>query len=281
MKYGRMVVCGIVAGVLSMSALAQDQKPEGQNPGQRGPGQRGPGEGGPRGGGGAGAFGMGGRQLSAERAAAAWNVQATGVAARIGLNPEQTKATVAAYAAARESQRTIGDKMREEMMQKAREDGPNPEMMRDMMKKAEEVNTTEREKLQKALTAAIGADATAKVMPSLGLFSRQWDSVVDVFSTFKLESPANQTGLNAIEEYAITNAAAQAKMREAQANRGADGAGQPDREGMRAAAQEGRQKLIDAMKPILNKEQLTKLEEALPGAGRGGPGGGRRGAGGS
>lgn len=171
--------------------------------------------------------------------------------------------------------------MREEMMQKAREDGPNPEMMRDMMKKAEEVNASEREKLQKALTASIGADATAKVMPSLGLFSRQWDSVVDVFSTFKLESAANQTGMNAIEEYAISNAAAQAKMREMQANRDAQG-GQPDREGMRAAAQEGRQKLVDAMKPILNKEQLTKLEEAIPGGGRGGPGGGgRRGGGGS
>lgn len=280
MKYGRMIVCGIAASVLSMGALAQDQKPE-QGPGQRGPGQRGPAEGGPRTGGGGGMGGMGARQLSAERAAAAWNAEATGVAARVGLNAEQTKATVAAYAAARESQRSIGDKMREEMMQKAREDGPNPEMMRDMMKKAEEVNASEREKLQKALTASIGADATAKVMPSLGLFSRQWDSVVDVFSTFKLESAANQTGMNAIEEYAISNAAAQAKMREMQANRDAQG-GQPDREGMRAAAQEGRQKLVDAMKPILNKEQLTKLEEAIPGGGRGGPGGGgRRGGGGS
>ncbi|MBX3388710.1 MAG: hypothetical protein KF691_04570 [Phycisphaeraceae bacterium] len=278
MKYGRMVVCGIAASVLSMGALAQDQKPE-QGPGQRGPGQRGPGEGGPRQGGG-GMGGMGARQLSPERAAAAWNAEATGVASRVGLNAEQTKATVAAYVAARESQRAIGDKTREEMMQKARDEGPNPEMMRDMMKKIEEVNASEREKLQQALTTAIGADATAKVMPSLGLFSRQWDSVVDVFSTFKLESAANQTGLNAIEEYAISNAAAQAKMREMQANRDAEG-GQPDREGMRAAAQEGRQKLIDAMKPILNKEQLTKLEEAMPGAGRGGPGGGRRGGGGS
>lgn len=220
-------------------------------------------------------MGMGGRQLSAERAAAAWNLQATGVAARLGLNAEQTKATVAAYNAARESQRSIGDKMREEMMQKAREDGPNPEMMRDMMKKAEEVNATEREKLQAALTTAIGADATAKAMPSLGLFSRQWDGLVDVFSTFKLESGPQQTGLNAIEDFAVTNAAALAKAREMQANRGEDGA-PPNREGMRAAAEEGRQKLIDAMQPILNKEQLTKLEEAIPGAGRGGPGGGRR-----
>lgn len=51
MKYGRMIVCGIAASVLSMGALAQDQKPE-QGPGQRGPGQRGPAEGGPRTGGG-------------------------------------------------------------------------------------------------------------------------------------------------------------------------------------------------------------------------------------
>jgi len=281
MKYGQFIVCGLAASVLSMGALAQDQQT--QQP-QRAPGQRGPG--GPREGGPGGGMGMGGRQLSAERAKAAWSAQANGVAARLGLNVDQTKALVAAYTASRESQGAASDKMREEAMQKARDEGAGPETMRNMMAKAEELNTAERAKLQAALTTAIGADATAKAMPSLGLFSRQWDGIVDVFSTFKLDSANQQKGLNAIEDFAVSSGAAQAQLRASRGNNqgGAAGGGEagapPDREAMRAAAQEGRQKFLDSMQPILNKEQLTKLEESLPGAGRGtgggGGGGGRR-----
>lgn len=285
MKYGQLIVCGIAASVLSLSAFAQDQQT--QQP-QRGAGQRAPG--GPREGGPGGGMGFGGRQLSAERAKAAWSAQATGVAARLGLNADQTKALVAAYTASRESQGAASDKMREEAMQKARDEGAGPETMRNMMAKAEELNTAEREKLKAALTGAIGADSTAKAMPSLGLFSRQWDNLVDVFSTFKLDSANHQTGLNAIEDFAVSSAASQAQLRASRGNnQGGQGGGQgggeagapPDREAMRAAAQEGRQKLVTAMQPILNKEQLTKLEEALPGAGRGQGGGGGRRQGGS
>ncbi|MGH7244248.1 MAG: hypothetical protein ACREJD_12615 [Phycisphaerales bacterium] len=268
MKFGKMIVCGIAASVFSAGVLAQDQQNQKQPPAQ---GQRG---GGPRDGGG-GPGGMGGRQLSPERAKAAWNLQATGVAGRLGLKADQTSALVAAYTAARESQGTASDKMREEAMNKAREEGAGPETMRDMMKKGEELTTSEREKLQAALTKAIGADATAKAMPSLGLFSRQWDNVVDVFSTFKLETANQQTGLNSIEDFAVSSAAAQAKMRAARSNDGGQAGGAPpDREAMRTAAQEGRQKLLDSMQKILNKEQLTKLEESLGAGGRGGPGGG-------
>lgn len=282
MKYGQLIVCGIAASVLSLSAFAQDQQT--QQP-QRGAGQRAPG--GPREGGPGGGMGFGGRQLSAERAKAAWTAQATGVAARLGLNADQTKAVVAAYTASRESQGAASEKMREEAMQKARDEGAGPETMRNMMAKAEELNTAEREKLQAALTAAIGADATAKAIPSLGLFSRQWDNVVDVFSTFKLDSANHQTGLNAIEDFAVSSAASQAQLRASRGNNqgggqgGGEAGGPPDREAMRAAAQEGRQKLLNAMQPILNKEQLTKLEEALPGAGGRGQGGGGRRQGGS
>ncbi|MBS0188102.1 MAG: hypothetical protein JSS51_08530 [Planctomycetes bacterium] len=278
MKLAQTIVCGLAIGILSAGALAQDQQPT--RGGQRQPG--GPGGGGP---GGGGPGGFGGRQLSPDKAKSAWSMQATGVASRLGLNADQTKAVVSAYVAAREAQNAEAEKFREEAM-KARENGGGPDGMRDMMKKMEEINASERDKLQKALTAAIGADATGKAMPSLGAFSRQWDNLVDVFSTFQLDAAKQQQGLNAIEEFATTSAAAQARAR---ANRGNDGgqggpggpgAGGGDREAMRAAAQESRQKLMDALKPILNKEQMTKVEESLPGGGGGrGPGGGRRGGG--
>lgn len=273
MKLGQLIVSGIAASVLSFGALAQEQ----QSQPQREPGQRAPG--GPReGGGGGGGFGLGGRQLSPERAAAAWNLQATGVAGRLGLNAEQTKALVSAYVAARQSHNAEADKLRQEAMQR-REEGGGPEGMREIMTKLQELDKSQRESLEKSLTGAIGADAAAKAMPSLGLFSRQWDNLTDVFSTFKLDSAKQQAGLNAIEEFATTSGAAQLRAR---APRGPDGGGEgaPDREAMRAAAQESRQKLLAAMQPILNKEQLTKLEESMGGGGRG-PGGGRRQGGGS
>lgn len=271
MKLGQMIVCGIAASVLSFGAIAQEQ----QTQPQREPGQRSPG--GPREGG--GGFGMGGRQLSPERAAAAWNLQATGVAGRLGLNADQTKALVGAYVAARESHNAQADKLRQEAMQR-RTEGVGPETMRELMGKLDELNKSQRESLEKALTAAIGADATAKAIPSLGLFSRQWDNLADVFSTFKLDSANQQTGLNAIEEFAMTSGAGQFRARGPRAPEGGGEAGAPDREAMRAAAQASRQKFLAAMEPILNKEQLTKLEESMGGGGRG-PGGGRRQGGGS
>lgn len=274
----RLIVCGVAAGSLALGALAQDQKPA------QAPAPRAPGEGGPRGPG----MGMGGRQLSPEKAKAAWEMQAKGVAARLGLNDAQTKTLVSAYQAARESQGTASDKIRQEGMQRAQEGGGGIEAMRETMKKVDEVNNTERENFAKALAGSLNSEQSAKAVAALGTFDRQWDRLVDVFGSFKLDAAQQQSGLNAIEEYSASISAAQAKARAAgqgggpnaaPGEGGAPGAGGPDREAMRAATQESRQKLVSALQPMLNKEQLTKIEESLPGAGRG-PGGGRRGGGG-
>lgn len=283
----RLVLCGIALGSFSFGALAQNQQ-SGQQPGQqseRQPGQRAPGEG--RGPG----MGFGGRQLSPEKAKAAWELQAKGVAGRLGLNEAQTKSLVSAYLTAREAQGTAAEKIRQEAMQAGQEGGM--EAMRESMKKIEEVSTTQRENLKKALAGSLSSEQVEKAMASLGTFNRQWDRVVDVFGTFKLDAAQQQQGLNAIEDYAVTLAAAQAQAQAAMNQRraegggpgeggGAGGGGAGERNGIRTANQEGRQQLLTALQPLLNKEQVTKIEEALPGAGRGpgGAGGGRRGGGG-
>lgn len=282
----RLVLCGIALGSFSLGVFAQnqqsDQQPEqqsGRQPGQRAPGEgRGPG------------MGFGGRQLSPEKAKAAWELQAKGVAGRLGLNEAQTKSLVSAYLAAREAVGTASEKIRQEAMQAGQEGGM--EAMRESMKKIEALSATERENLKKALAGSLSSEQVEKAMTSLGTFNRQWDRVVDVFGTFKLDASQQQTGLNAIEEYAVTLAAAQAQAQAAMNQRRAEGGGPGEgggggagggggeRDAIRTANQEGRQHLLTALQPLLNKEQVTKIEEALPGAGRGPGGGGRRGGGG-
>ncbi len=273
MKSGKWIVFSVLAGSLSLNAMAQDKKPD-QPPPPRAPGEGGPG-GGPGGGQGMPGMGFGGRQLSPERAKAAWDLEASGVAHRLGVQDDKAKAVASAYAAARESQESAAEKLRSEAMQKAQEGGNRMEAMRDALKKVDELTAGERDKLKTSLTGIIGAEQADKAIIPLGTFSRQWDNITDTFGTFKLDASKQQEGLNAIEDYAVNLDAAQKKIR---AN--AAGGGQVDREAMRAANQEGRQKLIDAMGKILNKEQMIKLEESLPGAGRGPGGGGRRPGGG-
>jgi hypothetical protein len=137
------------------------------------------------------------------------------------------------------------------------------------LKAMEEMNAREREKLQKALSATLSTDQTTKAIASLGTFNRQWDVMADAIAGFGLDSAKQQEALNAVEDFVI----AQGKIRP-----GAGG----DREAMRSAMQESRQKLNDAMKKLLSEEQLAKFEQTTRGGGRGftGPGGPGRGRGG-
>src|SRR5690349_1407188 len=103
----KVLVCGLAVSSVSLVAVAQPtDKPAPKQPDSK-PGQ--PGERAPRGGGdrarGGGPGGMLGEQLSAEKAKAAWDLEATGVASRLGLNADQTKALVKAYEDARTSHR--------------------------------------------------------------------------------------------------------------------------------------------------------------------------------
>src|SRR4051812_19052272 len=113
----KVLVCGLAVSSMSLAAMAQPadkDKPASKQPDTK-PGQ--PGERAPRGGGdrarGPGGM-MGGEQLSIEKAKAAWDVEATGVASRLGLNADQTKTLVKAYEDARTSHRAASEKLMKE-----------------------------------------------------------------------------------------------------------------------------------------------------------------------
>jgi hypothetical protein len=218
--------------------------------------------------------------MSPEKAKAAWDLQAHGVAKHHGLSEDQAKTVAKAYAEARESQKTAADKQRKELMEKARDGaaggggrGLGPEAMKAM----EDLNKGEREKFEKALVAGgISAEQAGKLSASLGQFNPAWDVMVDTLAGFKLDAAKQQEGLNAIEAFVMAGSKARTGNPE-------------DREANREAMQGARTKLTDSLKGILDEEQLKKFESTIRGAGGrqggrpggpGGPGGGGGGGGG-
>lgn len=254
MRCLKTVMLAAAVGGLCTVAMAQE-KPAGQ-PGEKPPAPRAP-EGGqpPR-----GDRGMGG-QLSPEKAKAAWEAQATGVAAGLGLDAEKTKTLVTAYTDARHSQNAAMDKMREEMRKAREEGGGGGGGFAEMQKKLEEMNTSEREKFRKAIAGALSAEQVSKAMATLGTFNRQWDGMADAVLGFKLEKAKLDAANKAMEEYVAS----------------VSNAPRDDREAMRTAMQAARKKLLDTMKANLTEEQLGKFETAMGRGGmgpRGGAGGG-------
>jgi hypothetical protein len=260
----RVWVAAIAIGATGLSALAQDSNPAQATPRRQRtrqpdaqPGQDGarqPGQGRPG-------------ALSPEKAKAAWELEATGVAKRLGLKDDQTKALIKAYTDARTSQNEALDKAMKAAQDKARdsgdEGGGRPRMDPQAM---QEMNKTEKAKFETAIKPTLSADQSTKVLASLGTFSRPWDQMTDILAGFNLDASKKQDAQNAVEDFVVATGKARA------ANAGPDG----DREAMRTAMQEANQKLTDSLKKDLSDEQMTQIQSAMSMGRGGGPGGGRR-----
>src|SRR4051812_41656002 len=99
----KALACGVAIGALALTSVAQPAGGGGKDtkqPGAKNPDKQPRGEG--RGQGGPGGM----EQLSADKAKAAWDLEATGVANRLKLTGDQTKALVSAYENARTSQQS-------------------------------------------------------------------------------------------------------------------------------------------------------------------------------
>lgn len=267
MRSVKVVVSCLMLGTMAGGVMAQEEQPRrrpqrdqqpGERPardGDRQPGDRParegqPGERGPRG------------QLSPEKLKAAWELQAKSVGARLGLDDAKTAALVKAYQAGRESHNAARQKLMSEMRDAAGEDGGR-EGMEAMREKMETMNASEKAKLEKSVSAAIGADHTGKAMASLGTFNMQWDRMTDTVAGFGLDAAKQKEAMGAIETFVIATGKAQGLDRE---------------EGM-SIRQEARKALSDAMKKTLSEEQFGRFEASMGGGGRmgggpGGPGGG-------
>lgn len=265
----KVLACGLAIGSMSMVAVAQgqpkDKAPAKQPAGDKPAGDKG---GQPRGERGPGGM-MGGEPLSAEKAKAAWDLQAGSVAKRLGLNADQTKALTKAYEDARTSQQSASEKLRKDQREKMKD--MDQEDRRDAMqaqrKAMEDLNKSEREKFSKAVSTAVSGENGTKAVNALGSFNPMWDRMVDSIAGLKLEDAKQAGALNTIEEYVAAQTKAMAG--------GPDADPQDRREAMMAA----REKLTTDLKKNLTEDQIKKFEESMPGGGRGQGGGGGRGRG--
>ena len=259
MRSLNILICSLAVGVLGASAWAQPQPDSGQGQGQNRPRP-------PRG-------DQGGRpqELSAEKAKAAWELEATAVSQQIGLNDSQTAAVVKAYSNARTSYAAASEKLRKDMQAKrdAAGDGDNGNSRGEAMKAMNDLTTAEKGKLQAALASSLTPDQVTKAVEPLGTFNPGWDRMVDQISGYKLTAANQQTALKAIQDYVVSTGKARASMQ----------GGGGDRDAMRTAMQDAQQKLNDSLKKVLSADQMTKFDSVMP-RGRGGRGGGGGGGGG-
>lgn len=233
------------AGDAPKAKQPADHQTGDHQPGDRQPGDRGGREGGPR--------GMG-RPLSAEKAKAAWALEAKAAAARYNLNGDQTTALVKAYEDARASVMA-----KQEEIRKNRAEGGDPGSSMKMVREAE---TAAREKFTKALTdAKITGDSAAKVNASLGMamMGMGWDRMVDAIAGMNLPAAKQQQAMNALEDFAAANAKMASNMRD----------GKGDTKDARPAYDENREKLMTAMKGVLTAEQMSEFEKSTGGGPRG------------
>ena len=243
-KLSVLISC-VAVGAMGLSALAQDKKPDQPPAGDRQP--RGNRPGGPGGG------GMMRGQLPPERAKAAWEAEATGVAKHAGLNEAQTKSLVAAYTAARESHAESMQKLMKEVRDAAEgNERPDPQAMQEKM---QGLNKAEKEKFQKAVGATLSADQAAKVLASLGSFNGQWDRWVDALGEFKLDPAKNQQAMDALETFVLASEKARAGDRETM------------RESMQAARADAREQPADELAvraEAVFVEETDALQHAAP-----------------
>ncbi len=272
MRTMHTLIAGLAVSTLGLAAQAQPPAPPAPKPADKAPAAPKPpaDAGRPGQGGGPG----GGGQLSAEKSKAAWELEANGVAKRLGLTDDLAKSLVKAYSDARTSQNEGFTKMRDEQ-RKARQEGGGGGGgggQAEMRTALEALNKKEKEKFEKALPAGLSPEQKTKVLASLGSFNIQWDRMADAIAGFKLEPAKQQAALDAIED----NVVAISKLNAAAAGENAD------REAQRAGRTEARTKMTDALKKVLTEEQMKKFEEAMPtgGRGQGGGGGGGNGGGG-
>lgn len=248
MRTLKIMVSCLMIGALAAPVLAQNDAPPPPRQGRPG------GPGGPGGGPGGGMR----QALSPEKAKAAWELEAKSVAAALGVSGDKAAALSKAYVEARTSQGAAAEKLRDEMREQGREGGAPDGSMRE---KVEKLNADERAKLEKALGGTLSAEQTKTAMETLGTFNRGWDHMASVIAGFNLDAKKQGDALNAVYQFVST----QGK------NRAAGPGG--DRQAMRTAMQEAREKMNTSLKGILSEDQYKQFEETTgPGQRGGAPG---------
>ncbi|MHC4776729.1 MAG: peroxiredoxin family protein, partial [Planctomycetota bacterium] len=184
------------------------------------------------------------RQLSPEKAKAAWTWEALEVARALDLGADETDQLVEAYVAGRKKFSHAMQEARE-----AREAGDDGERRRGWRMDPEAIKK-HRSALQAQLSGFLSQDQAKEATRSLGLFSTQWDRMVDGVAGLDLGQEKTYAALAPIRQYVVHLAGVRRL---------------DDREAMRGAMMEAREGLYDGLAAVLDEEQLTQLQESMMG----------------
>ena len=200
----------------------------------------------------------GGPRMDPAEQAAAWKLEAGGVAHGLELDGAATAKLAEAYATARASQR--------EGMAEIRSTGERGPGMFQVM---QELNAKESGKLGKALGEFLSDGQVTKALAPLGTFNNQWDRMASAIAGFELPEDKLQLALSLIQTYVVDSDKARQEAIAAM-----------DFQSMRAANEELKARLDEGLKLLLPQEDLATWTEATAfrrRGGRGGGGGGRQG----
>jgi peroxiredoxin len=181
------------------------------------------------------------QQLSPEKAKAAWRWEAQEVARVLELEADETKQLVKAYVA--------GRKKFSEAMREAREAGAEGDRRRGWRADPELIQK-HRTALQTQLSGFLTEDQAEEATRSLGLYSTQWDRMVDGIAGLELGEEKTYAALAPIRQYMVHLAGVRQL---------------DDRQAMRGAMMEAREGLYDDLAAVLDEEQLAQLQESMMG----------------
>ena len=185
------------------------------------------------------------RQLSPEKAKAAWTWEALEVAWVLELGADETNQLVEAYVAGRKKFSGAMQEARE--AREAREAGGDGQRRRGWQMDPEVINK-HRSALQTQLSGFLSVDQAREATRSLGLFSMQWDRMVDGVAGLDLGEEKTFAALAPIRQYVVQLAGVRRL---------------DDRQAMRGAMMEAREGLYDGLAAVLDEEQLAQLQESM------------------
>jgi len=200
--------------------------------------------------------------ITPEKAKAAWALEATGVARRVGAREDQIASVVKAYSEAREAQlkglrKHQDTTIKEAVTARDAGDGRSKGDIFDrsislLMKGINDIQISDRENLQRELAGTLSADQTTRAMASLGTFDIDWDAMADAVADLDLGAIKQQEALNTIEDFVISDSKLFPIL-----------SGGSDYATMEAASKESRRvskRLDEAMKAMLTDEQFARFK---------------------
>jgi peroxiredoxin len=178
------------------------------------------------------------QQLSPEKVKAAWTWEAQGVARELQLGADETAKLVEAYVAGRQ-------KLDERLTALRAERGDGERRRR--WRADPEVIEKYRAVLQSQLSGFLSDKQLEEAARSLGVYSPQWDRMVDAVAGLDLEEDQTYAALVPIRLYVVQLAGARELG---------------DRQAMRGLMMEAREGLYDDLEKVLSEQQMAQFQDA-------------------